>query len=560
MMASRTSGYRELSDEEVVLPHGQIQITNADSDSLTYTYAYGPKGLAGLAHNRYVVLCAVFASIGGLSFGYDQGVIANVLVMKDFNARWPLTPFEEGLMTAVLELGGLIGALCAGMFADNVSRQSSILISCLIFTLGSLLQSLAQSLTHVFLGRAIGGIGVGALSTLSPLYISEISPAEVRGSLMALEQLAIVFGVVVGFWVGYFTREIPGSASWRIPLGVQLIPGIILIVGCIFLPASPRLLMLQGKPNEALTTLARLRFPDLPEAEAREDGLVQVEFVEMRVEATMILSAGTKHEWQTWKTLLRKPYRSRTVIGVLIAFFQQWSGINALLYYGPILIQTLQLPGDLSLLVSGGIGIVQFIAVLPVIAYIDQWGRRPLLRSGSIFMSSSHLTVALLINMFASDWRAHPIATWTSVGFIYIFTAAYGMSFGPLTWVLPSEVFPLSIRSKGVALSTASVWVNNFLVGLITPVALDVSPAGTFTLFATASFLAYLWVTYTVPETANVSLEDVDRRFAEFERSASGSGSGEIGRSERLLRAQIEEELGLKALIDKLVNGTINSQ
>ncbi|KAJ3859534.1 MFS monosaccharide transporter [Lentinula novae-zelandiae] len=520
----------------------------------SYTYTYGPKGLAGLALNRYALLCAVFASIGGLSFGYDQGVIANVLVMKDFMTRWPISPLEEGFMTAVLELGALIGALCAGIFADNYSRRFSMFISCIIFCIGSTLQCGARSLLHLFLGRAIGGVGVGALSTLSPLYMAEISPPEVRGSLMALEQFAIVLGVVLGFWLGYFTRDIPGSASWRIPLGVQIIPAVVLILGCTFLPASPRLLVLQGRYDEAIASLAQLRLRSL--AEAQEDPLIQIEFLEMRVEAAMIhrrfgtaenSKSALSAEWIAWKRLFGKNYRDRTMVGILIAFFQQWSGINALLYYGPILVRNIGLSGgNVTLLVSGGIGIVQFLAVLPVIAYIDKWGRRPLLRGGSVAMTCSHFSISILIILFASDWAAHSTAAWIGVGFVYTFTAAYGMSFGPVAWVLPSEVFPLSMRSKGVALSTASVWVNNFLIGLITPVTLEWSAAGTFMMFAVASFLAYIWVTYNVPETANVSLEEIDEMF-----------KSSAGREESILKAQIEEDLGLRALMVRLARDKV---
>ncbi|KAJ3916774.1 hypothetical protein F5877DRAFT_80595 [Lentinula edodes] len=536
----------------------------------SYTYTYGPKGLAGLALNRYALLCAVFASIGGLSFGYDQGVIANVLVMKDFMTRWPISPLEEGFMStltsmlvlypsidlpcsslaAVLELGALV-VMPSSIRVYSFMSHRTVLV---IFCIGSTLQCGARSLLHLFLGRAIGGVGVGALSTLSPLYMAEISPPEVRGSLMALEQFAIVLGVVLGFWLGYFTRDIPGSASWRIPLGVQIIPALILILGCTFLPASPRLLVLQGRYDEAIASLAQLRLRSL--AEAQEDPLIQIEFLEMRVEAAMIhrrfgtaenSKSALSAEWIAWKRLFGKNYRDRTMVGILIAFFQQWSGINALLYYGPILVRNIGLSGgNVTLLVSGGIGIVQFLAVLPVIAYIDKWGRRPLLRGGSIAMTCSHFSISILIILFASDWTAHSTAAWIGVGFVYTFTAAYGMSFGPVAWVLPSEVFPLSMRSKGVALSTASVWVNNFLIGLITPVTLEWSAAGTFMMFAVASFLAYIWVTYNVPETANVSLEEIDEMF-----------KSSAGREESILKAQIEEDLGLRALMVRLARDEV---
>ncbi|KAH9475783.1 putative metabolite transport protein CsbC [Psilocybe cubensis] len=523
-----------------------------------YSYAYGPKGLPGLRHNKYALLCAFFASIGGLEFGYDQGVIANVLVMEDFMLRWPVTPLQKGIMTAVLELGALTGALSAGVYADRYSRSSAIIFACVVFCIGSSFQCFAQSLSHIFIGRAIGGLGVGALSMLSPLYMAEISPPEVRGSLMALEQFSIVLGVVFGFWTGFMTRDIPGSMSWRIPLGIQLIPGFVLAAGCAFLPPSPRLLVMHGKYEEARASLARLRLRD-----ASDDGgdmLVQLELLEMRVETTLIqrtlqreleLDEGTGNtpgktglatEWKAWKKLFQEKYRDRTWIGVLIMFFQQWSGINALLYYGPTLVHSIGLSGDsVALLVSGGIGVVQLLAVLPAIVWIDRVGRKVLLRGGSIVMTLSHLGISVLVLIFQSNWSAHPFAVWVAVGGIYSFTLAYGISFGPIGWVLPSEVFPLTMRSKGVALSTASNWINNFFIGLLTPLFVDFSASFTFFVFAGACALAYFWATYFVPETANVSLEEVDKLF----RSAAG-------REEGLLKAQIEEELGLRDLVREL--------
>ncbi|KAF7288752.1 MFS domain-containing protein [Mycena indigotica] len=563
------------SDEEItahscLLPSLQ---TNADSglkvaeDSL-YTYSYGPPGLSGLWHNYYAFLCAVFASIGGLSFGYDQGVIANVLVMEDFVGRWPITPLQKGALTAVLELGALIGALTFGVLADRYSRRHSIFIACVIFNIGALFQTFARTLADLFIGRAVGGIGVGALSMLSPLYISEISTPEVRGSLIALEQFSIVLGVVVGFWIGFFTRNIPGSASWRIPLGVQIGPGVLLAFGALFLlPASPRLLVLKGKYDEAEASLVKLR--------GRDDVLTKIELLEMCVEAALISQSnsdspkpGAQNEFSAWRQLFSKKYRPRTLVGVLMMFFQrklqfllQWSGINALLYYGPTLVKSIGLKGEtISLIVSGGIGIVQFIAVGPAVIYIDRVGRKPLLRGGSSFMAASHLIIAVLVSNavpirleLACNSRMDRCCVWLSfvsasaplktfpVQSTYTFTFAYGVSFGPIGWVLPSEVFPLSMRGRGVALSTASNWSNNFFIGLVTPIMMEYSPAGTFLTFATACFVAYLWATYTVPETAGVTLEDMDRVFG-----------GDAGREDRVRRRELEEEMGLRAMVMEL--------
>ncbi|KAF7428928.1 hypothetical protein PC9H_008164 [Pleurotus ostreatus] len=432
-----------------------------EDDGHTYSYSYGPPGVSGLLQNKVALACAGYVAIGGFTFGYDQGVIANVLVMPDFLGKWgEITAWEKGSMTAVLELGALFGALAAGVLADRYSRRYAICFACIVFIIGSLFQCAAQSFSHLFIGRAVGGFGVGALSMLCPLYMAEISPPEIRGSLMALEQ----------------AFELDSVQS--------------------------------GQSIE-------------------KDGLIV-------------------RELKDYKRLFLPAYRDRTMIGILIMVFQQWSGINALLYYGPTLLQSIGLSGDkVSLLASGGIGIVQAIAVFPTIMYIDQWGRKPLLRYGSIVMTTSHFLVSLLVWRFQDNWPLHPTAAWSAVGCIYIFTAAYGISFGPVAWVLPSEVFPLSMRSKGVALSTASNWFNNFFIGLITPMLMEVSPATTFMIFSTACFMAYLWSTYRVPETANASLEEIDAVF----RSSAGQET-------QALKEQIEQELGLTQLIQSLRRDT----
>ncbi|KAF9784036.1 general substrate transporter [Thelephora terrestris] len=569
-------GYRVTS-----IPYGgsldftPVAAGSSSQDSYTYTYRYGPPGLAGLLRNRYTFACALFASIGGLTFGYDQGVIANVLVMKDFLERWPdVGPWEKGVMTAVLELFALAGSLVYGVLADRYSRRTTFFTACVVFCVGSALQCGARKFSDLVVGRAIGGFGVGALSMLCPLYMAEISPPEFRGALMAMEQFSIVLGCVLGFWAGFFTRGVEGSASWRIPLGAQLIPGLVLATGCVFLPPSPRLLVAQGRTDDALQTLAKLRLRS--EHEVQDDPLLRIEMLEMQVEARLVRqtqnlsssSSGTGSgiglqlsegeeclksgsfnvtaEFESWARLFSKKFIDRTWIGILMMVFQQWSGINALLYYGPTLIREIGLKGDtVSLVVSGGIGIVQFIAVLPAIAYIDSVGRKALLRGGGIVMGCSHLAIASLVMFFGRDWGSHSMAAWVAVGFVYLFTASYGVSYGPIGWVLPSEVFPQSVRSKGVALSTASNWLNNFLIGLVTPALLATSPSITFLIFATACFAAYFWATYWIPETANVSLEDIDTLF--------GSTAG---REDLRIKRQIERELGLHDLIQELVRGS----
>ncbi|KAF9515364.1 hypothetical protein BS47DRAFT_1372035 [Hydnum rufescens UP504] len=443
-----------------------------------------------MIQNRYVLCCGLFASIGGLTFGYDQGVIANLLVMEDFQRQFPASPLQQGALTAVLELGALSGALISGAFSDSVSRGRSIGIACAVFCIGSTLQTVSGTLGQLSLGRLIGGVGIGSLSMLCPLYMSEISPPETRGSLLSIEQFSIVLGVVFGFWIGFFTRNISGSWSWRLPLAVQIIPGLLLAAGSFLLPASPRFLVSRNQINEAQLEAALI---------ADQNG-----------------APGTKRGsiWGRWALLFTEQYKTQTWIGILVMFFQQWTGINAVLYYAPFMMRSMGVRGDTVMLISSGfVSIMQFLSVIPAIIYIDRLGRRPLLMGGAIIMAFSHASIAALVWYGQGDWAAHRNIAWSAVSMIYLFTAGYGGSFGPVAWVLPNEIFPLTIRSQGVGLSTASNWCNNFLVGLITPSLISVSPAATYMLFSCGCVAAFFWSKYLVPETRGRSLEEMDTLF-----------------------------------------------
>ena len=219
---------------------------------------YGPPGFRGLFVNYYAALCAAFAAIGGMVFGYDQGVVSVVLVMPQFLDRFPRVDgggagFWKGLLTAMIELGALIGALNQGWVADKISRRYSIVVAVIFFSIGSILQTASVDYAMLTVGRLIGGIGIGMLSMVAPLYISEISPPEIRGSLLVLEELSIVTGIVIAFWITYGTRYMSGEWAWRLPFILQLIPGLILGMGIMFLPFSPRWLVSKGRDAEVCT-------------------------------------------------------------------------------------------------------------------------------------------------------------------------------------------------------------------------------------------------------------------------------------------------------------------
>ncbi|KAL9128527.1 MAG: hypothetical protein Q9217_002823 [Psora testacea] len=491
---------------------------------------YGPPGFRGVFINYYAALCAAFAAIGGMVFGYDQGVVSVVLVMPQFLERFTRVDsgaggFWKGLLTAMIELGALIGALNQGWIADKISRKYSIVVAVCIFTVGSILQTAAVDYAMLTVGRLIGGIGIGMLSMVAPLYISEISPAEIRGALLVLEELSIVTGIVVAFWITYGTRYMTGEWAWRLPFLLQLIPGLILGCGILFLPFSPRWLVSRGRDSEALSALGTLR--SLPTIDAR----VQQEWFDIRAEVAFHketnalrhpkLQGGAtgnriKLEIASWSDCFRRGCWRRTHVGIGLMFFQQFVGINALIYYSPTLFKTMGLNYSMQLIMSGVLNVTQLIGVSTSLWTMDRFGRRPLLLWGSCFMTISHIIIAVLVGEFSKDWPGHRAVGWVSVAFLLLYMLSFGASWGPVPWAMPSEIFPSSLRAKGVALSTCSNWLNNFIIGLITPSLVQNTGFGAYTFFAVFCLLSMIWTFCFVPETSERTLEAMDHVFKDI--------------------------------------------
>ncbi|KAG2168977.1 hypothetical protein JADG_008716 [Aureobasidium aubasidani] len=512
--------------------------------------AYGPAGIAGIFGNSYVALCAAFSAMGGLLFGYDQGVVSVTLTMDDFLERFhQIAPgsggasFNKGLLTAMIELGALFGALNTGWIADKYSRKYCIVIAVVVFVIGSALQTASINYDMLIVARLIGGIGIGSLSAVAPMYISEISPPEIRGTLLVLEEFSIIVGIVVAFWITYGTRYMSTEWSWRLPFLLQILPGLVLGVGIVFLPFSPRWLGSKGRDEEALHALTQLR--RLPATDPR----VQQEWFDIRAEARLVneiskerhpdLQDGSrtsrmKLELASWADLFKKGCLRRTHVGVGIMFFQQFVGINALIYYSPTLFETMGLNSSMQLIMSGVLNIMQLVGCSTSIWTMDRFGRRTLLLWGSFFMAASHIIISGLVGEGQKNWDANGGMGWAAVAFLLIYMVAFGASWGPVPWALPSEIFPSSLRAKGVALSTCSNWLNNFIIGLVTPPLISgTNNYGAYIFFAAFCVFSGIWVFFCVPETNGRSLEEMDHVF----RDAGGSEEEEI----RKLR--IEREL-----------------
>ncbi|KAG4441560.1 hypothetical protein IFR05_002945 [Cadophora sp. M221] len=507
-----------------------IQHIQTVTTTQTVLEPYGPSGFRGIISSRYVVLCAAFSAIGGMLFGYDQGVISVTLVMPQFLERFPEVSetasgggFYKGLMTGMIELGALIGALNQGWIADKISRRYSIIVAVVIFTLGSSLQTASVTYPMLVSARFIGGVGIGMLSMVVPLYISEISPPEIRGSLLVFEEFSIVFGIVVSFWITYGTKEIPGNLSWQLPFALQLIPGLLLGLGAfIFLPFSPRWLAAKVREVEALEVLAKLRM--LPNTDVR----VRREWMDIIAESTFQkqvleerhpeLVAKTKInrlklEIVSWTDCLKPGCWRRTHIGAGLMFFQQFVGINALIYYSPTLFKTMGLDYSMQLIMSGVLNITQLIGVISSLWTLDRFGRKSILLWGSVGMFISHFSISILVGLYSSDWPSHRPEGWISVAFLLFYMISFGASWGPVPWAMPAEIFPSSLRAKGVAISTCSNWLNNFIIGLVTPPLVQNTGFGAYVFFAVFCLGSFAWTYLFVPETNGKTLEQMDEVF-----------------------------------------------
>ncbi|KIK63057.1 hypothetical protein GYMLUDRAFT_163959 [Collybiopsis luxurians FD-317 M1] len=499
----------------------------------------GESGWRGLLRNRRIFAIAVFASLGGSRhslltlLGYNQGVFSGILAMKSFDQRMASIVDNAGLkgwFVSILELGAWFGVLVTGYFTDKLSRKYTIELAVVVFCIGVIVQTSARGPQSIYGGRFITGMGVGSLSMAGSLYNAELAPPEIRGSLVALQQLALTSGIMVSFWIDYGTNFIGGTgktqsdAAWRIPLALQFVPALILGVGILFMPFSPRWLVNQGRDDEALAVLSKAR------GLSPDNELVQIEFLEIKAQYLFEqeTSAVKFPDYQNgsfrsnfklalaeYASLLINPTLLRRImVGTVTMFFQQWTGINAILYYAPTIFRNLSLTGNTtSLLATGVVGIAMTLAIIPTVIYVDQWGRKPVLVFGAFLMGTCHLIIAVLTGLYHNSWTSHAAAGWAACALVWVFALGFGFSWGPCSWVIIAEIFPLSVRGKGLSIAVSSNLMNNFIVGQVTPTMIDKLGFGTFVFFGVFSLMGGFFILFFVPETKGVSLEEMEEVF-----------------------------------------------
>ncbi|SCV02130.1 LAMI_0G16160g1_1 [Lachancea mirantina] len=455
------------------------------------------------------ICVGLFVAFGGVLFGYDTGTISGVLAMnyvkETFTSTGKFTAGQTSLTTSILSAGTFCGALAAPLASDVLGRKLGLLISAAIFTVGVVLQVAATSLGLLIAGRVIAGVGVGVLSAIVPLYQSEAAPKWIRGAVVSCYQWAITIGLLLASCVNQGTHARTDSGSYRIPIAIQLLWAIILIVGMLILPESPRFYVMRGKVPQAANSLSKLR--GLPKTHP----VIENELQEIVANYEFEKALGSTTIWDCFRR--GNHQLKRIMIGIVIQALQQLTGINFIFYYGVQFFQNsgIKNPFIIQLVMN----IVNVIMTIPGIALIEIAGRRNLLFWGAVVMSLSEFIVAI-VGTALPDSQA---ASKCLIAFSCTFIAGFAATWGPLAWVVVGEIYPLRVRGKSVAICAASNWLFNFAIAYATPYLVDDGPkdadlkAKVFFIWGGCTFLCMIFVYFCVYETKGLTLEQIDELF-----------------------------------------------
>ncbi|KAK8077474.1 hypothetical protein PG996_003644 [Apiospora saccharicola] len=457
-------------------------------------------GVHGLTGKPLIYFTSIFVSLGVFLFGYDQGVMSGIITGPFFRDYFNHPSHAEiGTMVAILEIGALISSLAVGKIGDVIGRRKTILYGSMIFFVGGALQTLATNMPMMMLGRIIAGLGVGTLSTIVPVYQSEISPPHNRGKLACIEFSGNIIGYTTSVWVDYFCGFIENNYSWRAPLGMQCVMGALLGIGSLVIVESPRWLLDHDHDEEGIVVIANLYGAgDIHNPKARD------EFREIKMDVLLQRMEGER----TYSEMFRK-YKTRVFIAMSAQALAQLNGINVISYYAPYVFESAGWVGHDAVKMTGINGITYLLSTIPPWYIVDRWGRRFILLTGAIAMAISLSMVSYFIYL---DIELTPTLV---VVFVMIYNAAFGYSWGPIPWLYPPEILPLSIRSKGASLSTAANWTFNFIVGEQTPILQDWIGWRLYLVHAFFCVVSFVTVYFIYPETCGVRLEEMGSLFGD---------------------------------------------
>lgn len=432
----------------------------------------------------YVVVLATVTAISGFLFGFDTAVINGVLLL--LRRQFALSNLQTEIAASSLLLGCLLGAAGASMIGDRYGRKKSLVFSAILFAVSSLGAAAASTVTIFSLARLVGGLAIGLASVLTPVYIAEVSPSKNRGTLVSLNQLAIVLGILFAYLINWQLSKM-GEASWRWMLAVAAIPALAFFVGLLAIPESPRWLLSKGKHAEGERILARI----FGATEARD----QVQAVE---------SAAAVEEG-SWREVFAPGMRPRLAVGVALAVFCQITGINTVLYYGSIIVSE-HFPGQstsMALAANVIIGAVNLIFTIVAMIFLDRWGRRVILMIASAGMGLS-LTLLVAALSFHSSSAGFMLAS------ILLYVSFFALGMGPGPWLIISEIFPTKIRGRAASIATSALWTSTLVVTFTFLTLVNVlNLSGTFAIYGALSFVCFFYVWRFVPETKGRTLEQI---------------------------------------------------
>ena len=436
-------------------------------------------------NKNQLLIFSMVAALGGLLFGFDTGVISGAIPF--IKLEFYLNAYQEGFAVSNLMIACVIGALFAGPIADWTGRKKVLILCAVLFTVSAILSSLPRSFTELVIARFIGGIGVGMASVVSPMYIAEISPAKIRGRLVALNQLAIVVGILLSYFSNWLLVD-TGINNWRYMLVAEILPAVTFLVGLFFILESPRWLTKEGLEKEALDVL------NVVAGAANADHELQEVKKSLAEKKTSL------------KELLHPSLRRVLIVGILFSLFAHITGIDTIIYYGPIIFLESGFKTDSALLASVMIGITNLIFTFVGMAMVDKAGRKFLLLVGLAGMGISMMLVGFCMQ---SDIIS---AKWTLL-WIMTYIASFAMSIGVVIWVYLSEIYPTRVRGQALSVATMVLWLGNVILTQFFPVMMERFGGGAFYIFSFICLLAFIFTWTMVKETKGVSLEEIEEMW-----------------------------------------------
>ena len=459
----------------------------------------------------YLIFLSVVAALGGFLFGYDTAVISGTIAQV--TQLFQLDTLQQGWYVGCALVGSIVGVLFAGILSDKLGRKLTMVISAVLFSTSALGCALSADFTQLVIYRIIGGVGIGVVSIVSPLYISEVAVAQYRGRLVSLYQLAVTVGFLGAYLVNYqllawaesgtqlsvdWLNKVFITEVWRGMLGMETLPAILFFIIIFFIPESPRWLIVRGKESKAVDILEKI-YNSITDAKSQLK------------ETKSVLTSETRSEW----SLLMKPGIFKAVIiGVCIAILGQFMGVNAVLYYGPSIFENAGLSGGDSLFYQVLVGLVNTLTTVLALVIIDKVGRKKL-----VYYGVSGMVVSLiLIGLYFLFGDSLGVSSLFLLVFFLFYVFCCAVSICAVVFVLLSEMYPTKVRGLAMSIAGFALWIGTYLIGQLTPWMLqNLTPAGTFFLFALMCVPYMLIVWKLVPETTGKSLEEIERYWTRSE-------------------------------------------